>query len=281
MKGERIKWFSLIFLFAIGLSIGGVAYAPGTSVNVDPEQNTANPCETFSINITVIDVVDMYSWAVKVRFDGNVLKVTSVTEGPFLMGQPGGTYFIKKIYTHYIDCACTTLGAYPGVSGSGVLMTVTFHVKEAGKCALDVYDDILLDSTLTAITHTTADGYFYTSAAANLVKKSAWPAYHHFVISKHGVNQTLYGKVANVGPIDLYVKVEFDLVRDDGYVATVVTDVVTLTPGTEMDLAAIFGPLTALDKGRYGVDASCWYSCYGAYWTQGEKIKPFSFAVVA
>lgn len=272
----------MIFMFVIGLSIGNIAFAnPGTLVYVDPEEvSCLVPCESFDVNITIAEVVDLFSWAAKVRFDGNVLKVTSVTEGPFLKGQPGGTFFIKKIYSNYVDVACVTLGAYPGVTGSGVLMTITFHVEDAGHSAIDIDDDILLDSTLTTIAHDTADGYFDSCAKANLVKKSAWPDKHHFDISKHGENQTLWGKAKNLGPIDLYVKVMFDVVRDDGDVATVETDVVTLVPDQEMDLSTKFGPLTNLDTGRYHASASCWYSSSGTYWTQGVKIKAFSFAVV-
>lgn len=286
MKGERIRWISLIFLLVMGSSIASIAYAdPGTLVYVDPALTECFvPCESFDVNITIADVVDLYSWTVKLGFDGNVLTVTNVTEGPFLEGQPGGTFFIKKIYTHYIDTACTTLGSYPGVSGSGVLMTVTFHVKDTGDSDLDIYDDVLVDSTLTAIAHDTADGYFHGCLGlADLVRKSAWPAHHHFVLSKHGSNQTLYGKVKNLAPMDLYVKVMFEIVRDDGYTTSVETDPAKVTPDTVMDLMATLGPLTDLDTGRYSVNASCLYSYSGTYWhplAQGEKIKAFSFAVV-
>lgn len=284
MKGEGIKSFCLIFLFVIGLSIVNIAYAPAATplLYVDPAENAANPCESFDINITIADVVNLFSWAVKVGFDGNILEVTNVAEGPFLKDQVGSTFFVKKIYSSYVDCGDVSLSGLMA-SGSGVLMTITFHVKDAGCSALDIYDDVLVEKVgtdLVEIPHDTADGSFCTTAEADLVKRSAWPAYHHFVISKHGENQTLYGKVKNLGPIDLYVKVMFETVRDDGDVKTVETDVVTLTPGTEMDLTATFGPLTSLDAGRYHVSASCWYSHSGAYYAQGKKIKAFSFAVV-
>lgn len=286
MKGESIKWISLIFLFVIGVSIVNIAHAPAATplLYVDPPETAANPCESFDINITIADVVDMFSWAIKVGFDDNILEVTSVTEGPFLKDQVGTTFFIKKLYSDYVDCADVSLSGLTA-SGTGVLLTITFHVKDMfGCCALDIYDDTLVQKVgtdLIEIPHDTADGSFCTTAKADLVKKSAWPANHHFVISKHGEYQTLYGKVKNLGPIDIYVKVVFEIVRDDGDVETVETDVVTLTPGTEMDLTATFGPLTGLDTGRYSVSASCYYSLSGAYWAQGEKIKAFSFAVVA
>lgn len=276
------KILALAFALVMCLATVTVASAPplATVVYVDPPVNTGNPCQSFDINITVTDVVDLYSWAIKVGFDGNVLTVTSVTEGP-LLKSVNPTFFIKKIYTHYADVACVTLGAIPGVSGSGTLMTITFHVKEVGDSSLDIYDDQLLDSTLTLIDHTTEDGYFYSLAEADLVKKKAWPEHRHFDVSKdEDAYQNLTGKVKNLGPIDLKVYVEFDLVRDDGYIAVVQTSVVVVSAGTEVDLVAMFGPLMGLDLGKYAVVATCWYSYTGTYWTQGDHRKAFSFTLV-
>jgi hypothetical protein len=253
-------------------------------VSVDPEENVANPCESFTVNITVQDVDSLYSYGLKMRFNRYVLEVTSVTEGPFLK-TGGSTFFIKKIYSNYIDIGNVLLGAVPGVSGSGTLLSVAFHVKDAGKSGLDIYDDTLLDSTLAVIPHDTANGTFYTTAEANLVRRSAWPEHHHFDVSKDEdldgtyANQTLFGKVRNIGPINLYVYVSFDLVRDDGFVTTVTSDVAVVTPDTIVDLSADF-EVNSTDAGKYAVTAKAYYSYSGSYYAQGEKVKTFSFAVV-
>ena len=276
----------------VALSIAGVVYAPVTlaSVYVDPEENTANPSESFSIDLNVKDVVDLFSWGISMKFNPNVLevayrmvgttKVYNITEGPFLQDQPGGTTFVAKGYLTYINVGCTSLGAYPGVSGSGTLCTVTFLVKDSGKSDLDIYKSDLLDSTLTKMNHTVSDGHFYTTARADLLRRSAWPAYHHFDVSKHGPNQILHAKVKNLGPTELHVYVRFDIVRDDALVATVTTDTIVVTQDTIIEFAADFGPLTDADAGKYYVSATAWYSWSGYYFTQGEKLKTLSFAVV-
>jgi hypothetical protein len=289
LKGKYAKWLSLVLTAVVASSIVYIASAPVTLplVSVDPEENVANPCESFTVNITVQDVVDLYSYGLKMGFNRYVLEVTSVTEGPFLK-QGGSTFFIKKIYADYIDVGCVLLGAVPGVSGSGTLLSVAFHVKDAGKSGLDINDDNLLDSTLAVIPHDTADGYFYTTAEANLVRKSAWPEHHHFDVSKdedfnatgkETANQTLFGKVRNLGPIDLYVYVSFDLVRDDGFVATVTSAVAVVTPDTIVDLSADF-EVNSTDAGKYAVTAKAYYSYSGSYYAEGAKVKTFSFAVV-
>ena len=273
--------FSLVLSFVVATSIAGIAYAPVTvpEIYIDPAASTASPDGYFDVNVNIADVTDLFSWGLNVGFNPNILEVVSATEGSFLAGQPGGTSFVNKIYLTYVALGCTTLGAYPGVSGSGTLATVTFHVKDAGKSALDVYSSTLLDSTITQIAHTATDGTFQTDGA-NLVKKSAWPGNHHFDVSKHGPNQTLYAIAKNLASVDLYVYVRFDIVRDDAFVTTVTTVTTVLTPGTQMTLSADFGPLTAADAGKYYVSASAWYSWTGYYFTEGEKLKTFSFAVV-
>ena len=291
LRGKAAKLFSLVLSFIVAISIAGIVYAPVTlpSLYIDPEANTANPNGYFDVNLNIADVVDLFSWGVKLSFDPNVLevayyyvgitKVYNITQGPFLQGQPGGTSFVSKAFITYVQAGCTTLGAYPGVDGSGTLMTITFHVKDSGKSALALSDTKLYDSTITAIDHTASDGYFYTGRA-DLLARSAWPSYHHFDVSKSGPNQGLNAKVKNLASVDLYVQVRFEIVRDDAFVTTVTTSTIVATPDVLYELSADFGPLTDADAGKYYVSATAWYSWTGFYYTQGEKLKTFSFAVV-
>jgi hypothetical protein len=290
VREGKTKWLSLILSSFLVLSIASMvhlAYAPVTLplVYVDPAENTANPTESFTIDVAIQDVVDLYSYGIKVGFDFNVLSAVSVTEGPFLQAQPGGTFFTAKIEFDNVNIVGASLGAVPGISGSGTLFSVTFTVIDAGTSILDICDDTLVDSTLTAIEHETADGYFYTSACANLVQKSAWPEHHHFVVSKDEdfdgtyANQTLFAKVKNLGPIDIYAKVTFDIMRDDGLFATVSSEPVVVTPGTIVTLSADL-TFSGADAGKYYASARAEYSWSGYYYALGDKIKTFSFAVV-
>lgn len=288
MGREKYRWLSLILALVTALSLMGAVYAPVTlpSVSVDPEESKANPGDTFTVNVDIADVVDLYSWGIKIMFNPNVLECTDVTEGPFLQGQPGGSSFVKKIYINYINVGCVTLGAYPGVSGSGTLMTATFTVKDSGKSALNIDESTsqLLNSTLGYLDHTVSDGYFCTDRA-DLVGRSAWPEHHHFVISKDEdfdgtyANQTLYCKVKNLGLLPLNVYVTFDIVRDDSFVTSVSSEVAVVPGETIVTLSANFTVSNA-DVGKYYVNASALYSWSGFYYTQGEKVKTFSFAVV-
>ena len=286
MKGKSIKLLSLVILLSIALSVVSIAQAQSTSVYIDPEENTADPSETFTINVNVQDVTGLYSYGIKISFNRYVLEVVSVTEGPFI-SDGASTAFVKKIFATYIDVGCTTLGASPGASGSGTLFTVEFHVKDAGTSDLDMYYSVLLDPSLAQIPHTASSGYFYTTAKANVVQRSAWPEHHHFVVHKDEdynattdeAKQTLTAKAKNLGPVDLYVYVRFEIVRDDGYVASVNTEAVLVGPDVILELSADF-TVNSTDAGKYAVAAKAMYSWTGTYFTQGDKVKTFSFAVV-
>lgn len=286
MRRENIRKLSLTLLFVMALSIASIAHAPITLplVYIDPEENTANPGESFTINVNIQDIELLYSYGIKISFNRYVLEATNIMEGPFLKDVVP-TAFVYKIYPNYIDVGCTTLGASNGVNGSGTLFNVTFSVKDAGTSDLDMFYSVLLDPTLTEIAHDTASGYFYTTARADLVRRSAWPEHHHFVISKdedfNGThsNQTLYAKVKNLGPTDLYVYATFDIIRDDGYTVTVATDVVVVAPDTIVDLSGNF-TVNSTFAGKYAVTAKAMYSWSGYYFAKGEKLKSFSFAVI-
>jgi PKD repeat protein len=157
----------MIILSALGWLFNNVSSQVNPLVAVDPSENAADPSESFTLNVTVANVNDLYSYEVKVGFEVGlidvILNATEVQEGPFLKeGAPEGTYFVAKIYRTYVHVAGLILGDYPGVSGSGTLFTINFTVISPGKLTLGLYDTSLRDSNLDEITHNTQDGLFYT-----------------------------------------------------------------------------------------------------------------------
>jgi hypothetical protein len=286
MRGEKIRRLPLILLLPLVLSLVSIAFAPVTLplVYVDPAETTANPGDTVTINVNIQDAVDLYSFQASVGFDPNVLEPITAEEGPFIADattSPSGTFYQANLYDDFVYVTVVTLGRYPGVNGAGTLFNVTFNVLDAGTSDLHLFDTIFLNSTPTEIAIDVADGLFYTGARANLLRRSAWPEHHHFVVSKdEDGNQTLNAKAKNLGPLDLHVMVVFDIVRDDTFFATVSSDEALVIPDTIVELTADFGPLSPSDAGKYYVTARAWYSWSGTYWAAGDKVKTFSFAVV-
>jgi len=290
VKKKNLRWLSLLLVVAVSYAALNVTHAPPApplpNVYVDPGENVYSVGDVFTVDINIADVEDLYSCGIKISWKRDLLNCIGVTEGPFIKST-NPTAFVYVIHDDYVDAGVSTLGPYWGIWGSGTLMTLTFSVIDAGTTPLEIFYSVLIDHWTPGneISHTVTDGYFETIQAATLVKKSAWPEHHHFDVSVQlandgDSNQTLYALVANTSPVgyDLYAYVAFEIVRDDGVVFTPTSDVATVALGTQM-LTADF-PLTSSDRAKYYVTACCWYSYTGAAWSEGEKVKTFSFAVV-
>ena len=140
-------------------------------VSIDPVTSVADPPASFSINVIVQGVFDLYAYELKVGFDKNILTPTNVLEGPFLIGNPGapfGTFFTFQLSDNFVYVACVTVGSGEevyGATGDGTLAIFEFTVKAPGESNLDIYDSLLLDyfGGGAQIPHTSSDGFFHTT----------------------------------------------------------------------------------------------------------------------
>jgi hypothetical protein len=119
-------------------------------------------------------VVDLYAWQFSLYYRGDVLNLTTVEEGPFLLTHPNGsqTGFQAPIMTdaynatHGLLIAIDTLFSVKGgVNGSGTLAVLTFKLKLASSSILHLTDEKLVDSHEpfgNLIPHTLQDGYVYS-----------------------------------------------------------------------------------------------------------------------
>ena len=140
-----------------------------TTIYVDPPTTTihdANTGETFTVNITIAEVVDLCVWEFKLYYDNTILSCINATEGPFLKAG-GDTYFTSNITNTYnathgrAHVGCTLTGIVPGVNGNGVLATITFQINAKGETPLNLDSTKLWDSSLpdpNPIDHNTIDG---------------------------------------------------------------------------------------------------------------------------
>ena len=127
---------SLLRHFNNSLAIAALAVLPLSAALAAPTfaitgPAGAVPTTSFSLQVSAIDVSDLYAFQFDISFDPALFSASGATEGPFLAG--GGTTFFDG---GMIDSANgiisfvfnTLIGSGPGVDGSGVLASFDFDV---------------------------------------------------------------------------------------------------------------------------------------------------------
>ena len=169
MKKNVLTILTLVLLSMLSVIGSGVS-ASTPKLYIDPVTSTADVGASFSINIKIADVSDLFTWGTRLQWNSTLLNVTKVTEGPFLKGRPLGTSMIRKINNTggYVDLSVTILGDIQGIDGSGVLATVEFKAKAMGETELEFYEPRLINHFLFHITpFDVVSGYFINSPTAH------------------------------------------------------------------------------------------------------------------
>jgi len=136
------------------------------------------PPASFTIDIVVDNVTDLFAWEFKLGWNASILNFTSVAEGPFLSGA-GATVFYNQTFEDetgldYILVNCTLTGG-SSVSGSGLIANATFTVQSSGETQLDLYETSMKDSGQASIKHSVTDGYVLTGDFSSYVLLYAVP----------------------------------------------------------------------------------------------------------
>ena len=99
--------------------------------------------DTFTLDISVEDVIDLAGWQFDIAFDPAVLEAVEVSEGDFLK-TGGGTAFFQKGTIDNTTGKITKLSSAKlsddGVSGTGTLLSVTFTAKTTGETRLALHN---------------------------------------------------------------------------------------------------------------------------------------------
>ena len=126
----------------------------GATIGLTPETVMTSVGQTVSLNVTVSDIADLFAFQFDVLFDPSVLSAIAVAEGPFL-ASGGFTFFDPGIIDNTFGSVSfvfnTLLGRAPGVSGRGILATLSFRAIGLGVSPVDLSNVLLLDSTLADI----------------------------------------------------------------------------------------------------------------------------------
>lgn len=154
----------LLFALLTSLVITYKVEAENATLLIEPQSiKVWGTGESFTINVKVTEISGLYGWQIKLYYNPNVLNGTEVTEGPFLKthGESFFDFTFDDEYnsTHGLVTAFSTLvGDVSGVSGTGVLLILTFDAKNIGNSMLDLEETVLGDINSNPMDHTVIDG---------------------------------------------------------------------------------------------------------------------------
>jgi hypothetical protein len=167
VKSARVFTYSaLIVLSTMLLGPVIMVNAGPTRVFLDPLTQTVGAIgDSFTVNVTIADVVSLYGYELKLYFNSTVMNGTQVTEGSFLKSG-GQTFFWTVSFTDHYNSTygvvwvdCTLTGNVPSINGSGPLATIRFKsLVAADSIPLHLADVKLSDPTASAISHQDSDG---------------------------------------------------------------------------------------------------------------------------
>ena len=147
---NRISTQLTRLLVVLFVAIWNALPAEATNLFIDPSPKTVTEGETFTIDIRIDEVADLYAFQFDLGFDPGILSANGIAEGAFLLSG-GPTLFIPGTIDNtagtILETANALNGAVPGVDGSGVLATMSFIALASGSSSINLFNPILLDSS--------------------------------------------------------------------------------------------------------------------------------------
>jgi hypothetical protein len=139
---------ALVAMSVLNLTFGiQTVKANETMVSVYPETSTAWVGDTFTVDVKISDVINLYSFQINMSFNPDIVEFLNVTEGDFLSGQPQGTLTVPPcVEESWVLFFWSTKGPYAGVDGDGKLATVEFKILGAGESNLDINNTFVLQN---------------------------------------------------------------------------------------------------------------------------------------
>src|SRR5580704_8426715 len=116
------------------------AAAGGTNFLFDPGQITAVKGNTFVVNLLISGAQNVYSVPVQMNYDPAKLQLVNVSNGGFLSQDGQAVALVKHEdeATGSLQITATRPPGAGGVSGQGVVVTLTFQAKASGQTPLTI-----------------------------------------------------------------------------------------------------------------------------------------------
>ena len=149
-------------LCAAALVLGGVVAAQAAPVlRVTPALSNETVGSVFTLDIQIFDVTDLFGWQLDLGFSPFVLvSASAATEGNFLgAGQTFGGGTVDNTAGTITNMFSALSGA-TGVTGDGILASISFTALSAGTAIFSLANIQLIDSNLDSIFFSFPDDAF-------------------------------------------------------------------------------------------------------------------------
>jgi len=183
-KVKKILLCALLLQMLITFQTISTNASPAAEVKVEPQSNTASAGENFTINITIIDVQNLFGLDITLYWNASILQIVTAEVRLGVESHPDGVLhepiFPMQNETNqeegkYQLAATSTGQATSSFSGSGNIARITFNVRKAGSCDLNLETKLAskppLGGVSTPIEHTTIDGFF----GQETQEQTIWP----------------------------------------------------------------------------------------------------------
>jgi hypothetical protein len=143
---------------------------PTAMIQVDPARMVdplLTPCHNFTVDMTISDATDVYSYGFKLGYNKTLLHATEAQLGNFFPPTVVPTVTIDNV-VGFVQFSASLAPPEPPRSGAGSLATIKFHVEAQGNCSLNLYDVQIFDNTSQILPSETRDGYFNNALIASL-----------------------------------------------------------------------------------------------------------------
>lgn len=172
---SRIMLILLLFSFLSGFLLvrsGTVQASPEAVVEVLPSSNSAQVGQTFTVNVTIVDVQNLYGVEATVNWNSSILQLANFD---IRFGEADGVLYnpfspINSSQEGKLSVASTSVPPALPFNGSGNIVRITFNVTNSGNSSIglesQLYDYPPPDReprVSMPIEHSTVGGQFSTT----------------------------------------------------------------------------------------------------------------------
>lgn len=127
-----------------------------SAISFTPTVLNTSVSQSFTLNLSISDVTDLYLWVTTIQWNASVLNLTNYSEGSFLKQGGLTTFIVGKTGPGKIEgLTCSLIGSLSGVNGNGTFATFQFKALAFGTTSIDITFSDLLDSKGVSMPHNT------------------------------------------------------------------------------------------------------------------------------